>query len=290
MNIFVEGNPMFVKMNVRYPVFCFLLCLTAQAQKISRLSHEVSGSKIIIAYDISEARPEQSFEVSLYCSADNFQKPLQSVSGNGVGLVEGGGQKNVVWDVFSDRNELKGNISFEIRALVVAEQKKNTIIPAVENVTSRTGAYNLISSTLEDYLNQVKDVKDAFRTNTDRDFNDRQAFEALSQTTLKYNAIFEKINKERPVYENFLEEYWKNPVTTTQFASLMEYTLGEVHRVSVLTLNQYVNELNTPKIRKSKTDRTILIRDINQQTAQLAKKIELLEDRKTKMLNVLVKK
>ena len=68
----------------------------AFSQKIVNVNQQAVGSKVIITYDITDAKANQIFDVALYCSNDNFSKALASVSGNGIGNEVKGVAQEVV--------------------------------------------------------------------------------------------------------------------------------------------------------------------------------------------------
>ena len=91
---------------MKFPLFIAISTFFSHgthAQQITDVTQQVVGDKIIIKYNLLEAKDEQAFDVSLYSSQDNFSKALHTVSGNGIGEnVSAGGDRSVIWDALRD--------------------------------------------------------------------------------------------------------------------------------------------------------------------------------------------
>ena len=91
-----------------------LLCLTAQAQKVSNIRAEQRGQDIVVLYSLETTSP---CEVSLLLSQDNgvtWGSPLKNVSGD-VGKNIAAGEKQINWKVLEEREQLVGDkIKFKV--------------------------------------------------------------------------------------------------------------------------------------------------------------------------------
>lgn len=101
-----------------------VLSVAALGQKVENIKAEVlgDGEKVVVTYDITGALEGQKFKVSLYGSHNNFASPLSLVSGD-VGRdreLSGGTNKRVEWSAKSELKEYSGDITFEVRAEIVA--------------------------------------------------------------------------------------------------------------------------------------------------------------------------
>lgn len=285
-------------------ILFFLLTISSpelKAQLVGDLTHEPFSDKIVISYNLNGIAAHQRLEVSLYCSDDNFQNPLKSVHGNGVGSqVTGNGQKTIIWDVLKDRNELTRMISFEIRGLIFNDLKTDS--KSIEESTAKTNSledkksflYADISSSVGNFLITAKDLVSAFRKATPSIFIDDQlTLRNMSNAILKYNDAFNKLNNERMGYEKQVMQYWNNEALTTDIRYMFDYALGELHTVNVLELNSSLNTINDiglgkisgRKNQKEAKDR--LFSDIFQNTSQLEKRIQELERRANRILYTL---
>jgi formylglycine-generating enzyme required for sulfatase activity len=122
-------------------IICLILIsgyiyLNVSAQQVQNVKFSASGNRINITYDITGAQSGQTFDIQVFCSADNFTNPLRSVSGDVGPAKTGGLGKSIIWDVLNDRETLTGNVSFEVRA--TPRNVKSTSQPAATktNLTS----------------------------------------------------------------------------------------------------------------------------------------------------------
>lgn len=112
------------------PVLCF-------SQLIENVRSEVSGSNIHIYYDLLEAGYDLPVFVRVYLSTDggkSYGEPLKSVTGD-VGMVVGSGEgKKIIWDVFSEMDELVSEaVKFRVKAeFLGSDQKKPSLKPAYQ--------------------------------------------------------------------------------------------------------------------------------------------------------------
>ncbi len=112
------------KILIMNKVILLILFLTVSSlvfsQRVQNTSFRQKGNNIEITYNLR--LPEyRHVDIEVFISTDggrNFKGPLQAVSGD-VGKVETGGQKTIIWNVFDEFRELKGNLSFEVRANVI---------------------------------------------------------------------------------------------------------------------------------------------------------------------------
>jgi hypothetical protein len=267
----------------------------AVAQSITNVTTETVGDKIVIRYDIDDPKQDHQFEVALYSSKDNYTQTLRNVSGNGVGsTVSGGKDRVIIWDVLSDEKEFSGEYTFEVRALVkLIGADAVTMIGASDrsaNVTSKDEAFPLISATVNDYLNEAKDFKDAFHMLGVQATESRQAHARLTEAIEQYNRAFEKLNKDRLTYEKYVATFWKSDAESFEFKSLMDYILGDVHNVSILTLNQKINTINDiagGKVKKASEKKRELEKDISEEVLRLEKQLQELDRRTNRILHTL---
>jgi hypothetical protein len=277
------------------PLLCLLLLPVFQdlpAQSITNVIPEAVGSKIIVRYDIENTDPDQLFEVALYVSKDNYSATLRNVSGNGVGpSVATGKDRVIIWDVLKDEREFTGEYTFEVRAL-----KKSRVVEVITmtsardqavSVSNKDEAFPLISNTLMDYINEAKDFKDAFQMLGVQATESRQALAKLTDATEQYNRAFEKLNKERLTFEKYVSTFWGNPVQSLEFKSLLDYALGDLHGVNILTLNQemaVINDIANGRVKHISAQRKELEKDISEEVLKLDKRLQELERRTNRIL------
>jgi hypothetical protein len=101
-----------------------LLTTSLAAQRVENIKAEVfgEGEKAVITYDINGAAVGQKFKVTVYGSHNNFAAPLTLVTGD-VGRdreISGGANKRIEWSAKSELKDFIGDVTFEVRAEVVA--------------------------------------------------------------------------------------------------------------------------------------------------------------------------
>ncbi len=92
----------------------------AYSQKIDNISFQMDGDKVKIFYTLTGDYAEQTFEVKIYTSVDNFEKPLEQLDGDANKKNILPGKKEVKWDAKKEYKLFEGNISFKIVANVVS--------------------------------------------------------------------------------------------------------------------------------------------------------------------------
>jgi hypothetical protein len=262
------------------------------AQRITNVIPQTVGDKIIVHYNIEDSKDEQLYEVALYYSRDMFSQALRSVSGNGVGnSVSPGTERVIIWDVLKDVSKLTGEVSFEVRALVnsavIQIDKSTTAASRTISVTTKDDAYPVIASTLTDFINEAKDLKDAYQFLGIQATESRQALAKLTDALEQYNRAFEKLNKERLTYEKYVDMFWKREVLTLEFKNLMDYALGDLHSVNILTLNEklsMINDIANARIKRAGEAKKELAKDIGEEVPRLDKRLQELERRTNRIL------
>jgi hypothetical protein len=269
-----------------------LITVPAVAQRITNVIPQTVGDKIIVHYNIEDSKDDQQYEVALYSSQDKFSQALRSVSGNGVGnSVSAGAERVIIWDVLKDISQLTGEFTFEVRALVksrvIEVDKSTTVATRNMSVANKDDAYPIISSTLTDYINEAKDLKDAYQFLGIQATESRQALAKLTDALEQYNRAFEKLNKERLTYEKYVDIFWKRDVLTLEFKNLMDYALGDLHSVNILTLNQKlstINDIANARIKRASEAKRELTKDISEEVPRLDKRLQELERRTNRIL------
>jgi TonB family protein len=104
-----------------FQIVLMVLCITAQAQKVSNVRAEQRGQEIVVFYSLETSSP---CEVSLVLSQNNgatWSSALKNVSGD-VGKNITAGNKQITWNVLEEREQLVGD---QIQFKVVANGKKS---------------------------------------------------------------------------------------------------------------------------------------------------------------------
>jgi len=128
-------------------VFCLLGCLlcllfvqSVQAQSVENVVASFDGEKISITYDLNHTLADQKFKVSIFSSHNNFQSPITLVTGDVGDNILVGKSKKITWNV---RSELppyfNDDLSFKVKALLIALPKTEIKQPVAENTKKETG-------------------------------------------------------------------------------------------------------------------------------------------------------
>ena len=141
----------------------------------------------------------------------------------------------------------------------------------------------LISSALNKYLNEARDVNDAFAT-LKSTLDNPAAFKQFIEATLSYNEIFELINGNKSTYEQAINTYWKSKELSLKFSSLIDFSTDEIHKPYLLEINfvfldriyQYNEETN--KSQKRELGK-LLQKDIATHSASLSRRLNILGER-----------
>jgi formylglycine-generating enzyme required for sulfatase activity len=107
--------------NTIFQIVLSVLCLSAQAQKVSNIRAEQRGQDIVVLYSLETTSP---CEVSLLLSQDNganWGVPLKNVSGD-VGKNILAGERQINWKVLEEREQLVGD---KIKFKVIASGRKS---------------------------------------------------------------------------------------------------------------------------------------------------------------------
>lgn len=97
---------------------CFFTT-SVKAQKIENLHIKTLDNKLNIFFDITQEKTGQLFDVEILCSDNggvSYNIPLKTINGDIGKNIEGGIGKLAIWDVLSDRKNLKGDYTFKIIA------------------------------------------------------------------------------------------------------------------------------------------------------------------------------
>lgn len=108
----------------------------------------------------------------------------------------------------------------------------------------RTEFYPVLASAINDYINEAKDIKDAFKFTSQHAFDDNQALQVLVGAVESYNVAFEEINKKHAGYEKTVLDLWQSEAKAGEVRELFNYALGELHSANIFTLNLKIKDIN----------------------------------------------
>lgn len=96
----------------------FLFTAHLNAQSIKNVQASLSGSNVIISYDLTTSETGQKFDVDIKSSKDGFVSKLVEVTGDVGSNQSAGLGKKITWDARKELGVFVGDISFEITATV----------------------------------------------------------------------------------------------------------------------------------------------------------------------------
>ena len=88
------------------------------AQTIDNVQASLSGTTVIITYNLTSSDNGQKFDVEIKSSKDNFVSALREVTGDVGPNQSAGFGKKIIWDAKKELGKFTGEISFEITATV----------------------------------------------------------------------------------------------------------------------------------------------------------------------------
>jgi uncharacterized protein YueI len=144
--------------------------------------------------------------------------------------------------------------------------------------------YQEMSTTLLNYINEAKDIKDAFKFVSRHAFEDQQALILLSDAVNNYNSAFEEMNKKHSTYELEIQNLWQSESRTSEAREVFNYALGELHSSNIFVLNLALEDINryfrgdirTSEKRKIKED---ILKEIDRTELQLDRRLAELDKR-----------
>jgi hypothetical protein len=98
-------------------ILCAIISHNSQAQTVENIVLEFDGNQMSISYDLTYASADQKFNIALYSSHNNYQKPITLVTGAVGDNILPGLRKTVTWDL---KNELPATFNDEIDIKVKA--------------------------------------------------------------------------------------------------------------------------------------------------------------------------
>jgi hypothetical protein len=161
----------------------------------------------------------------------------------------------------------------------------------IDLANKREQLYPELASTVNHFINEAKDLKDAFKFTARYAFDDPHALMLLSNAVESYNEIFEDLNKKHRAYEKQVRDYWQSEVKASEIRDLFNYALGELHSANIFTLNLKVRDINEyfrGNVKGSKKIfRQRIISEIEKEQLQLERRLEELDNRAQVVLSKL---
>jgi hypothetical protein len=126
---------------------------------------------------------------------------------------------------------------------------------AKEIMDGRERYFNEISSSLEGYVNEGKDVKDVYKTILAFSLENPFTFKQLDSIVPIYNKFYNLLNNNYREYEAAITSYWQSSELSLAFHNVYDFAINNIHKAAILPLNdavtlkmnQYIHEKNKRK-------------------------------------------
>ncbi len=105
-------------MTLRLNLIIFLLLAAAtlaNGQELDSVTMSFENGKVVVRYDFLDGDEGVDYELYLYSSHDNFNKPLQYTTGDVGKKIKPGRGKVIIWDAQKELGTFKGELSLKIK-------------------------------------------------------------------------------------------------------------------------------------------------------------------------------
>ncbi len=96
-------------------ILSFAIVSGALGQELDSVNITLEKDMVVVRYDFLEGEPDQIYELYLFSSHDNFQKPLQLTTGDVGKDIHVGTGKVIYWNAKQELGNFKGDISLKIK-------------------------------------------------------------------------------------------------------------------------------------------------------------------------------
>ncbi len=149
----------FLTLSLLFISFICSIKVSAQEFKLAIKSVEVLDNKMVVRYDFTEYKKKQRFNIWLEIkNSSGNELIVKSTSGDLGNNLEGGKNKQIVWDFIKDNIEIDDNLNIEVKAEQLT--KEQIVIAEKPKVTTSTGKALLLSAIFPGWgLSKVKRKK-----------------------------------------------------------------------------------------------------------------------------------
>jgi hypothetical protein len=113
--------------------FCLVTAITSTpifAQTVDIDWVQISGTEVVVHYDLEDDHPLHAYTINLFSSTDNFASPLLKLSGDHGNEVKAGKDKQIRWKITEELGAYGGEIELELRAKMYVPFMKMTAFRA----------------------------------------------------------------------------------------------------------------------------------------------------------------
>jgi hypothetical protein len=163
---------------------------------------------------------------------------------------------------------------------------------ATEKMRGRDKYFAEISSSLEKYLNEAKDIKDIFKNMLAFSLENPASFRLFDSTINVYNKAYNNLNDNNNEYEKAITDFWDSEELALGFHSVFDFAINDTHRAGILPLNtllnekvnEYIHESNKSKQKELKKE---IIATLNGVIPFLENNLSILESKTSYYINKL---
>lgn len=143
--------------------------------------------------------------------------------------------------------ELKG-IHSQIDSVTKLLYKFNYTNNDLSNARERQDGMDLfypqISTTLQNYVNQARNIASAFKYTATYAFDNHIALDQLAQAVNSYNPAYTQLYNNYQVYSQKIGAYWQNDKLKTTFDGITDTLINVIHLKTIYPLNDIKTSIN----------------------------------------------
>ncbi len=137
-------------------------------------------------------------------------------------------------------------VQFAARAQIEAESLRVEETRSME----RAREFAPIAEVLKTYVNEAKDLRNAFRLAGEFALTSGKAYDALKSAIVEYNSAYERLNATGPGFEKTIRTLWRSETLGAECRGVLDYALGEIHHVHILPLNETLETINRIRLKQ----------------------------------------
>lgn len=139
-----------------------------------------------------------------------------------------------------------------------------------ELMAGRDKTFPVITTTLQFYLNEAFDIRDAFNRLLTTGMKTKRGFFLLDSTMQVYNAAYNDLNSNHINHENNIKSYWQNNELSMLYANTVDYALNNVHRSEILLLNTtLIPKANKYLLSSNKKEKEKIYRQVEEELQRI---------------------
>lgn len=173
----------------------------------------------------------------------------------------------------------------------IVELLNNKDIDESALAEGRMEFFPLISSALNNYVNESRNFNDAFLS-LSGSLTNKGAYEQLNGSIYAYNEIFNLLNANKDIYQQAIATYWNSKELSLKFSNLIDFAIEDLHRPFILEVNYtFINrfyDLNKETNKnKKKASLEYLKKDMEIFSSSMERRLVSLGERVTNMNSLL---